>query len=117
MVTIRNENNVITLAVLGEFTVKDFKEFEEAVAYQLKFPGAVNLLVDLRDMIDFTMDVAWEEMKFNREHPYDFGKIGVVTDDQWLSWSAWLPRIFTKADVRVFDDFDAARAWVLSPAE
>jgi hypothetical protein len=113
MITLKNEpQNVVIAAVLGEFNLADFKEFEEHAQYVLKFKGKAKLLLDLRDMLGFTLDVAWQEIRFTRQHPTDFDKIAVVTDDQWLTWSAWLSRIFTEANVQVFDDYDAALAWI-----
>jgi hypothetical protein len=38
----------------------------------------------------------------------------VVTDNQWITWQAWLSRIFVDADIRVFTDYSEARAWVQS---
>jgi hypothetical protein len=112
MIVIQPAEQLIELVVLGEFTLADFKEFEEAVLYKIKFSGPVNLLVDLRKMLDFTVDVAWEDVRFSRQHVADFNRIAVLTDSQWLAWSAWLSQIFVKADVRVFDDEADARAWL-----
>jgi hypothetical protein len=113
MITIEQTENLLNVAVLGEFTIADFKTFEEQSLYKLKTPGALNLLFDLRAMVSYTIDVAWEELKFfHREHNHDFSKIAVVTDDQWLTWQAWLSRIFVDADIRVFTDYNEARAWV-----
>lgn len=113
MITIEQKNNLVNVAVLGEFTIADFKTFEAESTYQLKSPGAANLLFDLRAMIDYTLDVAWEEIKFfSHEHQHDFSKIAVVTDDQWLTWQAWLSRLFVDADIRVFTEYDKAHAWV-----
>ncbi|OGS94756.1 MAG: hypothetical protein A3G79_02385 [Gallionellales bacterium RIFCSPLOWO2_12_FULL_57_18] len=113
MITIEQTDNLVNVAVLGEFTLSDFKTFEEQSLYKLKMPGTVNLLFDLRAMIDYTVDVAWEEIKFfSREHNHDFNKIAVVTDDQWITWQAWLSRIFIDADIEVFNDYDEALAWV-----
>lgn len=112
MITSKLENNTINVAVLGEFTLADYKEFEEAVIYGIQFKGPLNILFDLRDMISFTVDVAWEEIKFSREHPFDFRKIAIVTDDQWLNWSAWIQRLFTDANIQVFDDYNVAHNWV-----
>ncbi len=115
MITIEQTQNLVNVAVLGEFTIADFKTFEEQSLYKLKSPGAVNLLFDLRAMLDYTLDVAWEELKFfSREHNHDFSKIAVVTDDQWITWQAWLSRIFVDADIRVFTDYNEAKAWVQS---
>ena len=115
MITIEQTNNLVNVAVLGEFTLADFKAFEDQSLYKLQSPGTVNLLFDLRAMIDYTVDVAWEEIKFfSREHNHDFSKIAVVTDDQWLTWQAWLSRLFVDADIQVFTDYDEAQAWVQS---
>ena len=113
MITIEQTENLVNVAVLGEFTLADFRTFEEQSLYKLKTPGGVNLLFDLRAMIDYTVDVAWEEIKFfSREHNHDFSKIAIVTSDQWITWTAWLSRTFIDADIRVFADYGEARAWV-----
>ena len=115
MITIEQTENLVNVAVLGEFTIADFKTFEEQSLYKLKFHGELNLLFDLRAMVSYTIDVAWEEIKFfRREHNHDFSKIAVVTDNQWLTWRTWLSRIFVDADIRVFTDYTEARAWVQS---
>ena len=113
MITIEQADTLLNVAVMGEFTLADFKQFEEHALYKLKSPGAVNLLFDLRDMINYTVDVAWEEIKFfSREHQHDFSKIAVVTDDQWLTWQAWLSRLFVDADIRAFADYAQAMDWI-----
>jgi len=112
MITIQQTANLVNIAVLGEFTLADFKQFEEQALYKLETPGELNLLFDLRDMIGYTLDVAWEEIKFfRREHNHDFSKIAVVTSNQWQTWQAWLSRLFVDADIRAFEDYEEALAW------
>lgn len=115
MITMQQNEKLLNIAVLGEFTLADFKQFEEAALYKLKVPGEIDLLFDLRGMLAYTVDVAWEEIKFfSREHQHDFSKIAVVTDDQWLTWQAWLSRLFVDADIRAFADYEMARQWINS---
>ncbi len=115
MITIEQTDNLVNVAVMGEFTLADFKEFEDQSNYKLKSPGNLSLVFDLRAMIDYTVDVAWEEIKFfSSEHRHDFSKIAVVTDDQWLAWQAWLSRLFVDAEICAFADYDEAMAWVQS---
>ena len=111
MIAIDIKQNLVSISVLGEFTIADFKQFEEHMLYGIKFQGSVNLLIDLRDMLGYTLDVVWEELKFSKAHAQEFGKVAVVTSDQWVIWSAWLQRFFVAADIEVFSDFDAAVAW------
>jgi hypothetical protein len=112
MISLDVKNNQVGVTVMGQFTLDDYKEFEEAVTYGVKFQGKVNLLFDLRDMLSFSVDVAWEELKFSREHKNDFGRIAILTGDQWVAWSMWVNRMFMSADIRLFDDLDLAQAWV-----
>ena len=112
MITTDHQGSLISIAVFGEFTLADFKEFEEAVRHNVQFEGQVSLFVDLRQMADFTLDVAWEEIKFSRQHLHDFRRIAVLTESQWIAWSAWLSQAFVDADLRVFGDETDARAWL-----
>ncbi|MDH2919275.1 MAG: STAS/SEC14 domain-containing protein [Sideroxydans sp.] len=115
MITIEQTPSLINLAVMGEFSLADFKQFEEHARYQLSSAGTVNLIFDLRGMLDYTPDVAWHEIKFfSQDHSYDFSKIAVVTHDQWLTWQAWIARLFVHANIQVFSDYAAAQAWVKS---
>ena len=112
MISATLDKNLVSISVLGEFTLADFKEFEQHILSGVDLQGRVNLLIDLRDMVNYTVDVMWEELKFSRAHEREFGKIAVVTEDQWVTWTAWLQRFFVNADIEVFADFDAAMSWV-----
>lgn len=112
MIAINVKDNIISMAVLGRFTLEDYKEFEEAVLYGLKFQGVVNLSIDLRDMLTFSLDVAWEEIKFSRAHANDFDRVAILTSNEWIAWSAWINRLFVNADIRLFDDLGEAESWV-----
>lgn len=112
MITIDHQRSLVSVAVLGEFTLADFKEFEDLVLFKVRFEGPMNLLFDLREMADFTVDMAWEEIKFSRSHGADFAKIAVITESQWVAWSAWLSQVFVSSDLRVFTDDGEARAWL-----
>lgn len=112
MIASEQTGNRIDVTVFGEFTLADYKEFEEQVNYKVQFSGPVDVLLDLRKMVGFTLDVAWEEIRFSRQHANDFRRIAVLTEDQWISWSAWVSQLFVSAAVRVFEDEDEASAWL-----
>jgi len=112
MITTDHSPNLVSVVVLDEFTLNDYREFEELVNYKVKFEGPVSLLMDLREMAGFTVDVAWEEIKFSRQHAHDFQRIAILTSDEWITWSAWLSQFFVDAEIKVFDDEGEARAWV-----
>ena len=117
MIAIDHKGNLVSVTILGEFVLSDYKEFEDMVRETLVPGGRVSLLIDLRQMADFTLDVAWEDIKFTRSHPNDFDKIAVVTTSQWVIWSAWLSQAFINADLQVFDDEAEARGWLEEEGE
>ncbi|ANQ85916.1 STAS/SEC14 domain-containing protein [Azoarcus olearius] len=117
MISTEHSDRLVAVSVFGEFTLADYKEFEELVNYKIRFQGQVDLLFDLREMVGFTLDVAWEEIKFSRQHADDFRRIAVLTDDQWLTWSAWVSQLFVDAEVQVFADENDARQWLADVAE
>lgn len=112
MITIDHDKKLVGATVLGEFTLDDFSEFEQYLIDKDLFDGSCSLLFDLTEMAGFTVDAALEELKFSRIHGGDFKRIAVVTDSQWVAWSAWLEQLFVSADLRVFADAGEARAWL-----
>jgi hypothetical protein len=112
MIAIDHSGRLVSVTVLGEFVLADYKEFEDMVRATLAPGGKVSLLIDLRQMAGFTVDVAWEDIKYTRSHPNDFDKIAVVTRSEWIIWSAWVSQMFTNADVQVFDEDTEARDWL-----
>jgi hypothetical protein len=117
MIAIDHKEKLVTVAVLGEFTLADFKEFEDLVNFKVQFGGSVNLLLDLREMLDFTVDMVLEEIKFSRAHQSEFNRIAVLTSSPWVAWTAWLEQVFVSADLRVFQDEEDARAWLAEELE
>ncbi len=117
MIVVQHQPGRVEVNVYGEFTLADYQEFEELVNYKLKFEGPIDLFFDLREMIDFTLDVAWEDLVFTRKHAQDFNRIAVLTESQWITWSAWLSRAFIGADIQVFKEESEARSWLETESE
>jgi len=112
MITIKETGDLIEMGIYTRFTQADYREFEQAVSRELKQAPKLRLLLDFTGMIDYTIDVAWEEVKFTRAHAHDFRRIAVVTPGQWIPWLAWIGTAFTDAEVRHFEDSRLAMAWL-----
>jgi hypothetical protein len=97
--------------VFGQFTLLDYKEFEENVLYDISFHGPARLLFDLSEMTAYTLDMAFEELDFTRKHKQDFAQVAVVTADQWVVWSVWINRAIADANVMVFESVPEALGW------
>jgi hypothetical protein len=116
VIAIEHRSHCVLATVAGEFTLADYREFEENLLYEMRFHGEPNLLLDLSEMLGYTLDLVWEDIRFTREHRGDFGRIAVVTTDQWVTWTTWVARLFVDSEVRVFDSAAAAEAWLGSAA-
>ena len=112
MISIQREGSLVVVGVFGELTLVDYQRFEHEVVDQLHKAGRFDLLIDLRDMLGYTVDVIWEDIKFARSHSHDVGRIALLSDAQWVAWSAWLSQLFVDAEIRVFDDEALARGWL-----
>ncbi len=112
MISIEHEKKLTIVGVFGEFTVADYREFEREVGTQLKTQGRLNLLIDLTGMLEYTLDVALEDIRFAREHAKDVGRIAIISDQDLVAWLALLTSLFIEADVKVFDSEALARTWL-----
>ncbi|MDR3352873.1 MAG: STAS/SEC14 domain-containing protein [Zoogloeaceae bacterium] len=112
MIVTDHQPHRVSVHVYGELTLADYREFEELVNYKARFDAPVDLYFDLSQMAGATLDAALEDLKFSRAHAHDFRRIAVVTDSQWIAWSAWLSQTFIRASVEVFDTPESAQAWL-----
>ena len=112
MISIEHEEKLTIVGVFGEFTVADYRQFEEEVGAQLKAQGRLNLLIDLTGMLEYTLDVALEDIRFAREHASDVGRIAIISNEDLVAWLALLTSLFIEADVKVFDSEAQARKWL-----
>jgi hypothetical protein len=112
MIGISEEQDLLRIHVLNEFTVDDFREFENAVTGELKSNPKIRLLMDLSNMSGFTVDMAWEDVKFTRAHSQAFRRIAIVCSSDWNRWLGWVTAAFTDAETQIFDDLDEAEGWL-----
>ncbi|MCK7496196.1 MAG: STAS/SEC14 domain-containing protein [Comamonadaceae bacterium] len=86
MITTKETGDLLEAHIYNEFVLADYREFEQAVGRELRKALKIRLLLDFTSMIDYTIDVAWEEIKFTRAHAHDFKRIAVVTPGEWAPW-------------------------------
>lgn len=112
MITIEEGNRLLKAAIYAKLTLADYRELERAATEQLKKGTPIKLLLDLTQITGFTLDVAWEEIKFTQAHAQDFQRIAIVTPDEWAPWMGWVSAAFSDAEVMLFEDVAAAETWI-----
>jgi hypothetical protein len=112
MIVVNEKKDLLEMNVYGELTLADYRGFEEAVGRELKTAPKIKLLLDLTQMTGYTLDVAWEEIKFTRAHAHDFRRIAIVSDTQLVPWLSWVNAAFSDAEASIFDNREPAIVWL-----
>ena len=115
MISIREQDYGLDVALYNEFTLGDFKLFEEALLKRSTEHGKPAVLLDLSGMKDFTLDMAVEEVRFMRAHDKDFGRFAIVADDSWIRLAAHLSGLLTHVSAQYFATVEEAQAWLVKP--
>ena len=115
MISIREQDYGLDVALFNEFTLADFKLLEAALLKRAEEQGRPDVLLDLSGMKDFTLDMALEEVRFMRAHENDFGRFAIVADDVWVSLATHLSGLLTHARAQHFETVEEAQAWLLAP--
>lgn len=115
------EDNMITtdlfdgrveMHAFGQYTLEDCRQLENLSNYRIRFGGPIDVLMDFRGMSGCSLDAMLEQFRYARQHSRDFVRMAIVTDDQWVTWAAWMSQFLMEGDVRVFADEWDARAWL-----
>lgn len=112
MISVQHEGNITVVGVFGEFELADYKRFEDEVIKQLAHHGSLSLLMDLRDMLGVTVDVALEDIRFTRQHANDIGRIAILSERDSVAWTALMSQWIVDTEIQVFDDEAQAREWL-----
>ena len=113
MISIREQSYGLNVAFYNEFTLEDFRELEQAILQAVGRVHRPDLLLDLSMLKDFTIDMAWEQLKFVNAHDKDFGRIAVVVDDIWIKFATHISDLLTRTHPKYFDTAAEAQAWLL----
>ena len=112
MIDLIVNHDTLRASIMGELTLADMNELEDSLRHGFAFEGKMKLLVDVRDMLGFTLDAIWEEFRFTRAYGQDFSHIALIGTGEWLPLTVLFQRLFSDAIIRVFEDNAAAEEWL-----
>ncbi|MCW3479165.1 STAS/SEC14 domain-containing protein [Neisseriaceae bacterium JH1-16] len=115
MISIREQDYGLDVALFNEFTLADFKLFEQALTKRAAEIGKPDILLDLSELRDFTLDMALEELKFVRAHEGHFGRIAIVVSDVWIRLATRISDLMTHTTQEHFGTIEEAQAWLAKP--
>ncbi|AHN28787.1 hypothetical protein SALWKB2_1405 [Snodgrassella alvi wkB2] len=112
MISIHQKSYGLDVVLYNEFTLEDFYQLENALLKAIEHIHLPNLLLDLSQMKDFTIDMALEHLRFLRQHAHDFGRTAIVVDDIWIRIGIRLANLLTLQRLRYFSDTATAQKWL-----
>jgi SpoIIAA-like len=113
-------DNVVALAGKGQLTKKDYEEvLIPAVEGAFKKHAKVSLYYELGPQFSgIETGAAWEDFKEGVRHFFQWEKMAVVTDVEWIRRAINGFGVFMPGELRVFPNREAAaaRTWVTGAA-
>lgn len=112
MISIREQDYGLDVALYNEFTLADFKLFEDALMKRMAEHGKPDVVLDLSELRDFTIDMALEEVRFVRAHEQDFGRIAIIVEDVWIRLAAHIAGMLSDTKAEYFETVEEAQGWL-----
>lgn len=107
--------DVMAIEASGEVTDEDYRKMLIPKAEVMMAKGPIKMLYVIgRDFTGFRLEALWDDAAFGIKHWYDFNRIAVVADHNWLRAMVSMFRPFFHGDVRLFglSDLPAAKDWI-----
>ncbi len=72
----------------------------------------ISLLLDATQFNGWSLEAAWDDLKFGLKHNRDFEKIALVGSKTWQEYSIKIANMFSLGSMEYFEDIDSAMAWL-----
>jgi len=73
----------------------------------------IDVLFDGTELQGWELRAAWDDFKFGLKHGSEFKKVAIYGNKNWQEISAKIGAWFISGEVKYFEDYDAALAWVV----
>ena len=107
----QTQNDVLGVRLGGALTGDDFRALQAALQRASR-DGPVHLLVLADDHHGpAEPGAAWADPADAPARPVAVGRLALVGDGEWHTWTAWLDRLLAPDAVRSFSEVLLAEAW------
>jgi hypothetical protein len=105
---------LISVSVSGTLTKSDYERFGPEVERLIKQFGKIDIVLTMHDFHGWDGRALWEDIKFNFKHFRDIRRLAFVGETKWEKWMAAFCAPFTTAEIKYFDQGQAAQAreWI-----
>jgi len=111
-----NDEFFLTLKAVGKLTHEDYEVISPMIDSALegvKEPK-VKVLFDGTELEGWELRAAWDDFKLGLKHGSEFYKIAIYGNKNWQEMAAKIGTWFISGEVKYFDHYDDAVAWLNS---
>jgi hypothetical protein len=110
----QSNSPVVEFIVEGKVTDADLKTNFERLRRDLEQNGKSRILEVIRHFTGMEPQALWTDLKLGLPLSHKVSRVAVVADQAWIRAAGHLGRLFTSAEVRIFEpaQLDQARTWI-----
>ncbi len=104
----------LSLKAVGKLTHEDYEIITpliDAALAEVKEPK-IKVLVDGTEMEGWELRAAWDDFKLGLKYGREFEKIAIYGNKNWQEIAAKVGAWFTSGEVKYFENYDDALAWL-----
>ncbi len=72
----------------------------------------IEVLIDASNFEGWSLEAAWDDLKFGMKHKDEFTKIAFVGNKKYEEYGIKISNWFLSGEMRYFEDIDAAKEWI-----
>ncbi len=105
---------LVKIVLEGKLHHEDYEVLIPVIERAIEAAGErkPDILIDMRPFEGWTFEAALDDLKFGLKIRNAFHRMAIVGDKKWEEISVELFRHFTGGEMRFFEDYDAALAWL-----
>lgn len=116
-ITDQQQGNIIEVSFSGEISVEEYQKVNRLIEKHKEEYGHIHMLLQLNDFMWDSVEAMIEDLKLSLTYFSDFKKLAIVSNKQWIKFSAEvIDELIPSIDMKMYDfaEISEARGWLLN---
>ncbi|MFA0412971.1 STAS/SEC14 domain-containing protein [Vibrio renipiscarius] len=105
----------LSIKAVGKLTHDDYQRLVpmlDAALAKIEQPK-VKVFFDATEFEGWELRAAWDDFKLGMSHGSEFDRVALYGSHGWQEWAAKVGSWFINGDIRSFEEYDEAVAWLM----
>ncbi len=109
-----DDNFFLSIKAMGKVTHEDYKTITPMIDSALDSvkTSKIRALFDATELEGWELRAAWDDFKLGLKHGSEFEKIAMYGNKNWQELAAKIGSWFISGEVKYFESYDEALAWL-----